>query len=274
MTYENHPVPDEVNVSKQQPISDFLRLSIGTILLVIGVVSIIFLFARFFAPLIPFEYEHKLASHISFLNSKKDTASTCQQKIEAKLKILADKIAAHMELPSEINITPHYFNATMPNAFATLGGNIIVLAGLIENVHSENGLAMVLAHEIAHIKHRDPIVALSGGATVGLIFSIIIGGADGGSLIPSTLALTQMRFSREQEANADAEAIKTIKKMYGFTNGGDELFNVMIEKYLPEEEQSEFFQTHPDTRKRVKLIRETFDDHEHQLTPLVLPNCQ
>ncbi|WP_010257095.1 M48 family metalloprotease [Treponema primitia] len=46
------------------------------------------------------------------------------------------------------------------NAFATTGGHIFVCRGLLEAVSSEDALAAVLAHEIAHIqlKHSDEII--------------------------------------------------------------------------------------------------------------------
>jgi predicted Zn-dependent protease len=46
------------------------------------------------------------------------------------------------------------------NAFATSGGHIFVTQGLLENAASEDALAAVLAHEIAHIQLRHSIGAI------------------------------------------------------------------------------------------------------------------
>ena len=57
----------------------------------------------------------------------------------------------------------HYVDTAVPNAFAALGGHIAVTRGLYESVQSENALALVLAHEIAHVRARDPIAGIGGG---------------------------------------------------------------------------------------------------------------
>jgi len=43
------------------------------------------------------------------------------------------------------------------NAYATLGGNIIVTSALLENIEHEEELVFILGHERAHIEHRDVI---------------------------------------------------------------------------------------------------------------------
>ena len=43
------------------------------------------------------------------------------------------------------------------NAFATLGGNIIVTSALLENIKNEEELIFILGHERAHIENRDVI---------------------------------------------------------------------------------------------------------------------
>jgi predicted Zn-dependent protease len=46
------------------------------------------------------------------------------------------------------------------NAFATSGGHIFITRGLLECVHSEDALAAVIAHEIAHIQLQHSIKAI------------------------------------------------------------------------------------------------------------------
>lgn len=63
-------------------------------------------------------------------------------------------------LPASIKVTVHYIDEPVINAFATIGGHVFIYRGLIDAITSENGLSMVLAHEIAHINNRHPIAAL------------------------------------------------------------------------------------------------------------------
>ena len=46
-------------------------------------------------------------------------------------------------------MTVHAVQDPTVNAFATLGGHVFVFTGLVDSLDSENGLAMVLAHELA-----------------------------------------------------------------------------------------------------------------------------
>ena len=64
--------------------------------------------------------------------------------------------------------------SNVPNAFATLGGHIAVTSGLYRRMPSENALALVLAHEIAHVSARDPISALGGSATLALLVALAV----------------------------------------------------------------------------------------------------
>jgi predicted Zn-dependent protease len=47
------------------------------------------------------------------------------------------------------------------NAFACPGGTILITRGMLRTVRNEDELAAVLAHEVAHINHRDGIAAIS-----------------------------------------------------------------------------------------------------------------
>src|SRR5699024_8817927 len=114
------------------------------------------------------------------------------------------------------------------NAFATLGGQIFVTRGLLKQVSSENALAFVLAHEIAHVKHRDPIRALSSGAVFELIW-LGLAGSPGGQaavtrVLGSTGLLTLMNVRRGMEKAADREALAALRRVFGSDCGAGEFF--------------------------------------------------
>ena len=50
----------------------------------------------------------------------------------------------------------HYDPGGTFNAYATAGGQLVFYRGLLEAMPHENALATVVAHEIAHVAHRDP----------------------------------------------------------------------------------------------------------------------
>ena len=89
------------------------------------------------------------------------------------------------------------------NAYATLGGNIILTRELINSMSSENALSMVLAHEIAHIKHRDPIRSAGSQVFLYAMFSILGSVGDTNSFTSLTSVTGRYLFRAGQKSNAD-----------------------------------------------------------------------
>lgn len=262
--YANPAVPHEVNVSETSPVCDFLRLTLGLFLITVAVTAGVYYAARWWAPLIPFRYETALASTVT----NNDALPPCTAAGTQALQTLAEGLAAKMDLPAEMSIHVHFSTDKEPNAFATLGGNIVINKGLLTSVHSENALAMVMAHEIGHIKHRDPIVSLGGGVAVAVIFSAVIGGTDGGALVGWAIGFTQMSFSRDQEARADRDALAALQGYYGYTNGADEFFDYITQEYPKLAKMPAFISTHPTPPSRLQTIRASFSAASLQPKPL------
>ena len=262
--YSNPEVPHEVNVSERTPLRDFLRLSIGLGLIVVIVAGILFFTARFWASYIPFRYEERLTD----FEFEKGNRHFCAMEGARTLQMLADDLAGNMALPVGMRIRTHFINSDEPNAFATLGGHIVISRGLVENIHSENALAMVIAHEIGHIKHRDPIVSLGGGVAVGLVFSALLGESNSGALVSGVIGMTQMSFSRNQEERADREALAALQARYGHTDGADEFFEYIVREHSKKSRMPTFVSTHPSPQSRLDAIHATFADEPHPLQPL------
>jgi predicted Zn-dependent protease len=271
--YSNPEVPHEVNVSEKHPMADFLRLCAGVVMVVVPLAALVFFGARLFAPSIPFRYETRLNASFSgkngILHSHFSSACAAEEKegLQA-LQSMADRLAGVMALPQEMTVHVHLSGTRDPNAFATLGGNIAINRGLIENLHTENGLAMVIAHEIAHIRRRDPIASLGGGVAVALLLSAFIGNADGGSFVAWAAGFTQLSFSREQEARADATALAALKTYYGYANGADEFFVYITKKHRTASSLPAFMSTHPGPESRLREIQASFDPVLREKKPL------
>ena len=125
---------------------------------------------------------------------------------------LTRQLAEYMQPPDDLRIRVHLVKGP-PNAAATLGGHIFVLEGLLHTLNSENSLAMVLAHELAHCINRDPLRS----AGRGMLLEIAFSAAGGGNVTGNQLLLT--RYSRAQERTADRDALKALKAHYGHIGG-------------------------------------------------------
>jgi predicted Zn-dependent protease len=261
MKYENREIPEGINVSEQHPLKDFLVLVGGISALLIAVVMSLSLAAGYLARFIPFQLEmtlaEKISEKISGTDSTTDPATVQQQKqIHNYLQTLANALAKAQNLPTDMRITVHYSTDETINAFATLGGNILMFQGLLEKMPSENALAMVMAHEIAHIKHRDPIVATGRGLTIALALGSIAGISDSNiqQWLGGVSVLTTLSFSREQETAADDVALQTLQRYYGHSQDADVLFSVLKTEH-GDAEPPAFLNSHPGLDARIERIR-------------------
>jgi predicted Zn-dependent protease len=190
-----------------------------------------------------------------------DEWSSEREDIEAYLDNLSAKIASNMDLPADMEIEIHYLDTDAVNAFATLGGHVFVCRGLMETLEDENSLAMIIGHELAHIKNRDPIVGMARGLTIQMLYSYITG--DYSSLNVSGLGseLGLSYFSREQERKADSMGIEALNAHYGHVAGYDSLFIALQdndENALEDHQEndgshneSNWFASHPDLDERI-----------------------
>ncbi len=82
-------------------------------------------------------------------------------KLTDYLNQVGQSIVLHTEKPTTFG--GYHFailDSTEINAFACPGGIILITRGMLASVKSEDELAAVLAHEIAHVIHRDGIAAI------------------------------------------------------------------------------------------------------------------
>ena len=138
---------------------------------------------------------------------------------------------------------------------------------------SENALAIVLAHEIAHVKARDPISSLGSGASLALVFALVSGEADG--LAPRLAGLVQLGYSRSVERRADLEAVAALRAHYGHAGGGASLFEVLAENQHPVAASvPTFLSTHPADAERIDELharRGGLGRRGQPLTPVRVP---
>jgi predicted Zn-dependent protease len=103
------------------------------------------------------------------------------------------------------------------NAFATMGGHVFVCRGLLEALTTEDALAAVLAHEIAHIQLGHSIELIKKTRLTQDISNIAEQAAGLGTqkirfdtTVRELDALLANGYSREQEFAADSYAIKLL----------------------------------------------------------------
>ncbi len=256
MSYENPKIPEGINVSKEHPLKEFGYLFIGAILIVVVLVVGLSISAKYLASYVPFETELALSGYVQDELGNMQSLDADQLKIQAYLQDLADKLAVSQHLPKDFKITVHYVDDDLVNAFATLGGHVLIFRGLLQKMPHENALSMVMAHEIAHVKHRDPLVSLGRGVTIMLLLSTVTGFSDSGfvgDMLGQAGMVTTLSFGRDQETDADSEAMDTLQRQYHHLDGAAALFESLLKQehgYSP----PAFLRTHPLTQDRIDRI--------------------
>lgn len=139
------------------------------------------------------------------------------------------------------------------NAFATPGGYIYVYTGLIKYLDSEEQLAGVMGHEIAHADQRHSTKAMTKQYGIAALAQIASGTAGGALASQVAGSLLQLKFGRGAETEADTYSVIYLCPTGYEADGAADFFRKL------EEEGSggrppEFLSTHPNPGNRVANI--------------------
>ncbi|MDX2305431.1 MAG: M48 family metalloprotease [Microscillaceae bacterium] len=143
-------------------------------------------------------------------------------------------------------------NDTTLNAFVSPGGYIYVYTGLIKYLDTEDQLAGVMGHEIAHAERRHSTTNMTKQYGLAALIEII-SGQNTSQLSQLVGGLIGLKFNRTTEADADAQSVLYLSKTKYQCNGAAGFF----EKLLSEgnaQEPPQFLSTHPSSANRVQDI--------------------
>ena len=150
------------------------------------------------------------------------------------------------------------------NAFALPGGPVWVHRGLIDTAGSESQLAGVLAHEVAHIANRHAAEQISKGtvANVGLgLLAALLGDGTGAQIAQLGAGFaaqaTMMKFSRDDEREADVKALQYMKRAGYDPRGMVEFLQILrAQQGRDPGSVQTFFSSHPAPADRVRRLQQ------------------
>jgi len=168
-------------------------------------------------------------------------------------------------LPSNLyNFNFYVVHEKVYNAFAGPGGHIVINSGLIEAMDSEQELAGILSHEIAHvicrhISERIEKSKITSFATLaGLIAGIMVGGDPGTALVLGSMAAQysyELSYSRENEREADQNGIRYMTMAgYGINGLLTILKKIKSKSWIETTNTPTYVMTHPATNERMAYI--------------------
>ena len=155
------------------------------------------------------------------------------------------------------------------NAFATSGGHIMVSRGLIRCATSEDALAAVLAHEIAHIQSQHSLDAIQTSRVTDAITQTGYAAMNiltEGELRDVTNALGDVvddiigemvdsGYSKSQEFEADEKALAIMAKAGYYPKAMNDMLLVLKEK---SNAHGGWGKTHPSPKDRMKNLENLY----------------
>lgn len=251
---ENPRLPEDINAPKVSVFRELWLLSAGVVAGFILLAIVVWQSLGWLAQFVPLSWEARLVQPLA---ESVQVNSTQQQQLQQRV----DELLTILEAP-EIRVQVHLLSRQEVNAFATLGGQLVVTQGLLDVLDTQIGLDFVLLHELAHLLNRDPIRAAASQLGARLLLGLIT--AQGELPAPtvwlqSTEQLLSLHYSRVQEYRADAQAFEGLRSLYGSVDGFDEVF-VTLQVRNGSEALPEIFLTHPHTQSRIeRLYRQSVD---------------
>ncbi|RKY38664.1 MAG: hypothetical protein DRP81_04555 [Candidatus Omnitrophota bacterium] len=160
----------------------------------------------------------------------------------------------------ELNYRFYVIDEDEKNAFSIPGGYVYINKGLLDILDSDDEVAFVLAHEIAHIVARHSIKKLQAALGCQMLILVSLPAEKSASFYQGlSFALAQIMsgYSREDEFKADELAVKYSKNAGFSPSAGIKVLEKLYQSYKKEKAQPlSYFRTHPFIPQRVKHIKE------------------
>lgn len=159
------------------------------------------------------------------------------------------------------------------NAFAAPAGHVFLHSGLLAAMESEEELAGILAHEIAHVLCRHISKQMKQSQKIGLatlagaLAGIFLGGSPTatGAITSSSIAAgmsLSLKYSRENEIEADQVGLKYLTKA-GYSGGGllKILQKIRAKRWFGPEQIPSYMSTHPAIEDRMAYLDTWIQTH-------------
>jgi Zn-dependent protease with chaperone function len=223
---------------------------------------------------IPFKWEQALSNMMTsaFPLPFKGGTDEISQAWSRDLQILVDDLAKQMDMPEDIKIHVNYSPTNDVNAVAVMGGEVYVFDGLINLARSENALAFVLAHEIAHLKLRHGLRGVGRSGVMSSAILMLFGtSGDVSTVAQQSTIINGLKYSRDMETQADEEAVGALARHYGHVAGMGQIFEDFKRMQRDTKLPPEILRSHPDFVTRLDHMNEIAAARNYRTTGELTP---
>jgi beta-barrel assembly-enhancing protease len=175
-------------------------------------------------------------------------------------------IGARLTKGSKYRYEFHVAEDKAVNAFALPGGVIVVNTGLIDLTARPEELAGVLAHEVQHVELRHSVRGLVKSLGLRGLFAFATGDIGGSLLGEAAVGLTGLKFSRDDESEADRMGLDSLVAADIDPSGMPTFFERMS-KHTGEAPVA-FVSSHPSGADREAALRARVSATKKTFTPL------
>ncbi|MEO0333055.1 MAG: M48 family metalloprotease, partial [Bacteroidota bacterium] len=185
----------------------------------------------------------------------------------------SEEVAYRETFPWQIRIIQ---NDSTLNAFAAPGGFVYVYTGLIKYLDSEDDLAGVLGHEIAHADLRHSMRNIQRQYGISILLSLLLGeNSSQLTQIAAQLAsgVAGLSFSREFEREADEASVEYLSQTAYNCAGARSFFQKLTEDGKTTGIPT-FLSTHPNPNNRFENITQKANEINCSTQPLNPPSYQ
>jgi predicted Zn-dependent protease len=186
-----------------------------------------------------------------------DSRTLDDETVLAAVDSIKSRLLAH-EKDTTYRVEILVIESETVNAVTFPGGLIVVFTPLIRLTDSPEELAAVIAHELGHVVHRDPLKQMAKELGVSTVLSMINGGKAAPMIETMVKDFLDVQYTREQEQAADDYSFRLL----GESRISPGYFADFMEKLAPDtlnEEKGgpkfEYFSTHPDVHARISAAK-------------------
>jgi Zn-dependent protease with chaperone function len=159
------------------------------------------------------------AGHISLENEQK-LGEIAFKQATAGLKLrqggvdasAISEIGAKLTQGSKYSYKWYVAEDSSINAFAVPGGYVVVNTGLIQAADSAEEVAGVLAHEVQHVELRHTLKNMVHSLGLRAALALALGDIGSSALGDMAATLSELKFSRDLESEADRNGLAALKR--------------------------------------------------------------
>ena len=234
----------------------------GVLMATLGVFAFL-AFAYFY--LIPWVGESLISSIVSE-SYEKELGDETFKSITGNFETNDEKTVLLNEYIKTLNLSTTYdiqgtvVNSDMVNAFALMGGRVVVFDSILQVMKSSDELAALLAHEVTHVQERHVLRNLGKRMANGILVTWLFGDVSGmgAVLVDGANGVLSLSYSRKLEEDADKKGFARLLEAGVDPKGMLELMQHLKAQEgiaaVTDSKWSKFLSDHPLTDDRISYI--------------------